>query len=440
VAQRRRRRRRPRRPRETPTEDSFWEDFCLRISAGKLVPIIGHLVRTERIFDINYDRDLGLPDKEYDAQDADLTVQAIASDWAEQIDHPFPDEELLDQVVAFDGVQAEVDDVVKTSYLRFLKAYLSDLEEAERAELNIEEELAQEWASEIAYPFPDNNRLARVAIYNSIKREDEALAKQGYLRFLKEYLLYLAEEDRGVLDQLDELKGENINSLTFSDIASWLDYPRFERERDDPLRQLARLPLPVYVTTSYFDFMERALVAEGRYNYRTHICFLHNEPLDVAPEHRLDPDFRPSFEQPVVIHLHGLERYPESLVLSEDDYLDFVVKVVKEKTDQKTPFIPLYLWEALAESSLMLLGYRLYDWDFRVLFRGLISARPPGALRLSLTIQLDPAEQSDITDKEEARNYLRRYFKPSRFRVEWGTADDFVKQLGQRYDEWRRKA
>jgi hypothetical protein len=189
-----------------------------------------------------------------------------------------------------------------------------------------------------------------------------------------------------------------VDAFDFSDIAHQLDYPYFADARtEDPLRLLAKLPLSVYVTTSYYDFMERALDSEGRHP-RTQICFLFGEPSNVAPEHRPDPDIVLTPERPLVYHLHGFERYPESLVLSEDDYLGFLARVSEEGKDTKMPFVPLYLSDALAVSSLILLGYRLHDWDFRVLFRGIIRAKKGAEMyrsaqgKFGLAIQLDPKE------------------------------------------------
>lgn len=370
---RRRRIQRHDRKESGPSEKGFWDDLSRRIKAGQVIPILSNSVRNDRIFDMDYDYDL----------------------------RPSP---------------PEVDsDAVK---------------------LNVEEELAEEWAQEIGYPLSDKHRLARVAVYNRVKCLDDEQAKTKYLRFLKEYLLDIAEGDEEVADLVGDLR-EQAEVLSFSDIASQLDYPWFENESDDPLRLLAQLPLPIYMTTSYYDFMERALEAEGR-PARTQICFLRGEPQRTAPEHRPDPDLKPTSERPVVYHLHGFEPYPDSLVLSEDDYLDFLVRVSEEKRDTHAGLVPLHLWGALAESSLILLGYRLHDWDFRVIFRGIIKAKHVSLRKFGLAIQLDPIEQREITNCEEARQYLTTYFAPEKFVVEWGTTDSFVKKLCQKWDEWRR--
>jgi hypothetical protein len=303
--------------------------------------------------------------------------------------------------------------------------------------LTVDEELAEEWSEEIGYPMTNRHLLARVAVYNRIKSDDDQQAKRKYLRFLKEYLLDIAEEDEDVSDLVDELRSQ-VDILSFSAIASQMDRPQYKDVRtEDPLRLLARLPLAVYVTTSYYDFLERALQAEGRTPH-TQISFLFGEPRDVAPGHRPDPDIVPSPEEPLVYHLHGFERYPESLVLSEDDYLDFLARVSEESGDSSAPFIPLYLSAALAESSLILLGYSLHDWDFRVLFRGMITPKHGALRKFSLAIQLDPVEQGGIINAGEARNYLKKYFEPIKFRVEWNNVDDFIKQMYQIWNEWRK--
>jgi hypothetical protein len=204
---------------------------------------------------------------------------------------------------------------------------------------------------------------------------DNAQAKRGYLQFLKTYLLDIAEEDDEIADLVYDLRMD-IDNLSFADIAVQLEYPLFEDpRREDPLRLLAQLPLPIYVTTSHHDFLERALEAEKK-TPRTHVCFLFGEPMGVEDKYRIAPDIEPSAESPLVYHLHGIEHYPQSLIISEDDYLDFLVRVLDERREVTDPFIPQRLSVALSQSSILLLGYRLHDWDFKVIFRGLIKTKP----------------------------------------------------------------
>lgn len=358
-------------PESNPDERGFWDGLNQRISQGKVIPIISNSVRNDRIFDIDADYELGLAqDEAKDPSVADLTV---------------------------------------------------------------DEELAVQWATYLNYPFPDKNRLARVAVYNQVKSPSPGEAKANYLVFLKKLLLKLAEADENVpVDLIEELRRQS-NTLNFSHIATELDYPQFKADQTDPLRLLARLPLPIYVTTSYYDFMERALRAEGR-SPHIQIC-----PWSDVPDMYANPNFIPTVEQPLVYHLHGFEQYPATLVLSEDDYMQFLVRVAKDTTDSKEPVIPLYLRGALANSSLILLGYRLQDWDFRVLFRGVIKSNP--LQWRSVALQLNPTEQGGIINPKEAQEYLRQYFqyfREARFEVEWGNTDNFVSKLWREWDKWRQ--
>ena len=97
----------------------------------------------------------------------------------------------------------------------------------------------------------------------------------------------------------------------------------------------------------------------------------------------MTPGFVPTPASPVVFHLHGRLSVPESLVLTEDDYLDFLVTVSR---DQK--LLPHQIKRAMAGASLLFIGYRLADWNFRVLHRGLVMAGEPSLRRLSVTVQL----------------------------------------------------
>jgi hypothetical protein len=300
--------------------------------------------------------------------------------------------------------------------------------------LSVEDLISQAWAQEIGYPLADQHQLARVAQFNRVNSLDFGQAQKSYLKFLKGVLLAFAENLGAEADLIAELR-ERVGEASFADLVQELDYPQFEAGANDPLRVLARLPLPIFITTSYHDFLERALLAEGKKPH-TEVCLWSGPVTNLAPEHEANRDFDPSPAAPLVYHLFGLERYHSTLVLSEDDYLDFLVKVTQD-TDAAHPLIPLALRSALSVSSLVLLGYRLHDWDFRTLFRGVINSRPIESNRpLSMIIQLAPGEQYHIQNDKQARVYLETYFSPVLFKVQWSRSDQFLNYL---WEEWNRR-
>jgi len=308
----------------------------------------------------------------------------------------------------------------------------------------VQEELVMEWATRLGYPLRENYYLERVAHYNYVTKERIPETKTDYLNFLNSYLLDIAAEDEAVAEVVPDLRKQlRKPDFGLTDITKELDYPHFENPAADPLRLLAKLRLPIYVTTSYYDFLQRLLYEEGCQVVHTHICPWAG---NIDPAYLPSANFKPTPAEPVVYHLFGLDKVPASLVLSEDDYLDFLVKVAQDTApvvkglpgaEASQRLIPLYLWEALNSSALVLLGYRLQDWDFRILFRGIINASEAKLRRRSLAIQLDPTKQKGVENEAQARDYLEKYFRPP-FKVEWDITNNFVKTLWQEWLKWQK--
>ena len=248
-------------------------------------------------------------------------------------------------------------------------------------------DVARRWAKEEDYPLEDDWDLPRVAQFVSVN---------GDPMWPKEKIC-------------QELRG--------------IGPPDFDRP-GEPHAVLAELPIPIYVTTNYDDFMVQALQAAGKEPKRD-ICRWNDSPALQAQRRVLTPAFTPTPANPIVFHLHGHVSVPESIVLTEDDYLDFLVSISSEPK-----LLPHQIKKALAGASLLFIGYRLADWDFRVLHRGLVMAGEQSLRRLSVTVQLRP------TDPE--REYLEQYFGALNVRVYWGTAKEFAVDLRRRWREAAR--
>ena len=306
-----------------------------------------------------------------------------------------------------------------------------EISQSEDEDWTIDERLTKEWSDLIGYPMPDIHNLARVAQYFLVEQKDQVQARGKYIEFLKKFLLTIAQDDKEYVDLVNKLKVQ-IQEQQFSEIVRQLDYPRFPEDSEDPLRLLARLPLPVYITTSFYDFLERALDAEGK-TPRTEICFWSGGRANARAEHRSDPNYEPTVTNPVVYHLFGLEDYPQTLVLSEDDFMNFLIAVA-EDTNTQHPIVPLKLRQALAESPLLLLGYQLRDWDFRVLFRFILRFRREDLSPRGMVIQLKP-DRKRIGVVEKAFQYLSNYLDKRQFDVEWTDTESFIRRL---WDEWNK--
>ena len=307
-----------------------------------------------------------------------------------------------------------------------LTDFIPKMPEYAEEDFTISEQLTRIWAEQIHYPMTDNYKLWRVAQYHQVEQDGSDTAKEDYLEFLKKLLLDVNEKKVGYEEVIRGYK-KDVRMRSFSEIVKDLDSPRLP-DGADPLAMLAELPFPVYITTSHYDFLERAIedTSNGSRKPRTQVIFWEpGREYDDAIEakHDPDPNFNPSSKEPAVYHLFGLEDYPGSLVLSEDDYMKFLISVVSD-TDTQKPVIPHRLRRALASSHLLLMGYHLRDWDFRVLFRFILNYRKSELAKQGIVIQLRPKKED-----EKLLEYLKHYFNMKNFEIEWKSSEEFVQEL-----------
>jgi hypothetical protein len=258
-------------------------------------------------------------------------------------------------------------------------------------------QLAQSWAERNGYPLKDSYDLARVAQFLSIDR---------YPMFPK--------------DQVQE-------------IVRGAERPNFS-DAKDPHGALADLPLPVYVTTNYDDNMFQALEERNRQPKRE-FCRWNKYAEVVGKPSVLKQGFKPTVANPLVFHLHGHHQTPQSMVLTEDDYLNFLIRVT-----ESPKLLPPVINTALTK-SLLFVGYSLSDWTFRVLFRGLINSIGASLGYLSVAIQLPPMDVKDGDDAmQRAQDYLGKYFseiQQLKLVVYWGDARQFAEELRQRWGDYK---
>lgn len=190
----------------------------------------------------------------------------------------------------------------------------------------------------------------------------------------------------------------------------------------DPYDLLARLRLPIYVTTSTLDFMTQALVRAG-VEPVVRIC-----PWNKwIPREKAIYEEEPTPEKPLVYHLFGHLSVPNSPVLAEDTFFDYLIGMTQNKS-----LIPSSVRAALSSSSLLFLGFQMDDWEFRVFFRFLMGQEGKELLKLysHAAAQIEP-EETRILDVKRARKYLEEYFESEHIAIFWGSSQEFLKALWQ---------
>ncbi len=256
----------------------------------------------------------------------------------------------------------------------------------------------------------------------------------------------LSEQYEYPLDDSDELDRvsqyvaiQNGDMVPKNFIARWLkgisppDFSKGEY-KNTPHAILADLKLPLYITTNYDEFMESALKSRGRIADSV-FCRWNTFLKKQSSGNILDKaDYKPSQDKPLVYHLHGDFNSPRSMVLTETDYLDFLINLSKEE------ILPDQISTALNSTSLLFVGYRLRDINFRVIFRSLMQLLGEGigaGLQLpSISVQLP----SGFTEekKEQGIRYLEEYSKNMfKVRVYWGDVNEFSKELRDRWEKFK---
>jgi SIR2-like domain len=260
--------------------------------------------------------------------------------------------------------------------------------------------LAQQLAKEFSYPMADNQDLARVTEFVAVTKRDGMVPKD-----------WIREAFKGVAG------------------------PTPKEERDIH-RVLASLELPIYLTTNYDDFMFEALQAAGK-DPKREVCRW-NKLLLEQETSAFDSGYEPTAAHPVVFHLHGRADVPYSMVVTEDDYLDFLVNISRDLAVSPTgaqlrAALPLRIRRAIRTTTLLFVGYRLADLNFRVILRGLSEFIEQSTKRISIAVQLPPETKDGKAAEEEVnrmQDYLEQYFNWTlNLQVYWGHADVFASEL-----------
>ncbi len=275
------------------------------------------------------------------------------------------------------------------------------------------QQIALEWADRYQYPLAlhEQVNLAQVAQYIAATRGD-AQMEQDFTKDLRSFAL----KRYGHLLDGEERQQPLVKLLSL--IAGKV----LLKEPDDPHVVLAGLPFSVYVTANFNNFLAEGL----RRSQRPPQELVFNADLPAGEI------AAPSPEHPLVYHLFGRLDDIESLVLTEDDYFDFLIDFWRERER-----VPAAVRRALASSSLLFLGFNLNQWDFRVLFRSLLKEQSSQRRRkqLHVAVQVDP-DDDQITDPDRAREYLEAYFEgfaESDVNIYWGSSEDFLGELQRRW-------
>jgi hypothetical protein len=301
--------------------------------------------------------------------------------------------------------------------------------------LGSRERIARHLAEQVGFPLAPygRNSLSQVAQFLTVD-QDREFARATVIEAFCRALWERNPSVSGAGAQPDfqaQSTDQNVKHLI---TMSQLIWQSFEGDASEPYRVLAGLNLPLYLTATNGNLLTYALKAEGK-QPETLIAPWNQEALEFESVYQREPSYQPTPERPLVYHLFGSVEVPDTLVLTEDDYLDYLIGVTKNRDR-----IPPRVRRATSDASLLFLGFRLDDWDFRVLFRSILD--PEGKFRrgdfVHVAAQVDP-EEGRFIDPAGARTFFERYIQDAAIDVYWGTVKDFTRELSTRWHSAPRR-
>jgi hypothetical protein len=276
-------------------------------------------------------------------------------------------------------------------------------------------DIARRWADVYRYPMAPYERedLPQVAQYLAVNQDKDTMRAE------------LAESLRR---EILRRHGSRLAAEAPADINGLIEQVwtrRWAGEETELHKVLARLPVEIYVTTNLDNLLARALQDEQKH---PEVDFCRWNDIYDAPESifRRDPGYRPSVERPLVYHLFGRLAVPDSLVLTEEDYFDYLIGVTRKQRDS----IPSVVRRALVNNALLFIGFQMHDWPFRILFRSIMQqeGHEKGRNVSHVAVQVDP-EEGRLLEPEAARDYLKSYFLDANVSIYWDSAEDFAREL-----------
>lgn len=181
---------------------------------------------------------------------------------------------------------------------------------------------------------------------------------------------------------------------------------------------LASIGFPLVVTSSHDSLMKNSLCGSGKspvveiYDFRGT---------------RQKVEHEATAQQPLVYHIQGALERPGSLVITEQDLLEYLVAIASGN-----PALPDRIRATLQDDrcSFLFVGFGLNRWHLRLLVHLLRGPRPR-----SMSFAIEAANKIEAGNDEQAILFFQRGFKVETFKVE---VPAFVRELRERCEAQRQ--
>jgi predicted RNase H-like HicB family nuclease len=180
------------------------------------------------------------------------------------------------------------------------------------------------------------------------------------------------------------------------------------REPSPMLSMLADLEFPLVITTNYDQLYERALNQRSceqglpKDSFKTSIYSASSRNEEMERIVTVDCDEKPNPKEPFILKIHGEVSKPESIVITDEDYIQFVLRM-----SDPQPLHPIgkNVLTHLTKSSILFIGYSLTDYNLRLLFKTLRWKQDLSRIPPSYSVDKKP-DQLILDVWEKQRRYV----------------------------------
>jgi hypothetical protein len=138
-------------------------------------------------------------------------------------------------------------------------------------------------------------------------------------------------------------------------------YLRDGKKPSPALMMLAALPFKIFVTTNYDHHLESAL---NKYDKDT-VTFVYDPETNKPTPDMLED---PTAKRPLLFKMHGDLNQPDSIVITDEDYIMFVQRMSDKPANYPVPETVRF---RMLKWPILFIGYSLRDYNLRLIFRTL---------------------------------------------------------------------